>query len=105
MKVLRINNNQGEYSINGESFFPIKDITTEQIKTIIETVLFNDSIEYDEEIESNNINNPVEKIIYANLLSKIKQLNNNRENLISNVLNNYTELYNKYQLEEFENQD
>ena len=103
MKVLQINNNCGEYTINGTNLNSIKDITKEDIKKIIELILFNDDIEYDEISEEVKINNPVEKIIYENILNKIKNLESNKSTIISTTFNNYAELYEKYNLQRFEN--
>ena len=102
MKVLQINNNCGEYTIDGSKLNSIKDITKEDIKKIIELILFNDNIEFDEISEEDKINNPVEKIIYENILNKVKNLEANKSAIISTTFNNYAELYEKYDLQRFE---
>lgn len=105
MKVLQINNNCGEYTTDGLKLNSIKDITKDDIKNIIELILFNDDIEFDEISEELKINNPVEKIIYENILNKVKNLKINKEIIISTTFNNYAELYIKYDLQRFENQE
>ncbi len=105
MKVLQINNNCGEYTTDGLKLNSIKDITKDDIKNIIELILFNDDIDFDEISEELKINNPVEKIIYENILNKVKNLKINKEIIISTTFNNYVELYTKYDLQRFENQE
>lgn len=105
MKVLQINNNCGEYTTDGLKLNSIKDITKDDIKNIIELILFNDDIEFDEISEELKINNPVENIIYENILNKVKNLKINKEIIISTTFNNYAELYTKYDLQRFENQE
>ncbi len=103
MILLKIENNSGKYTKDGINYNSIKDITREDIKEIIEYVLFNDNIEYDNipEDEKDNIKNPVEKIIYENILHKISDLIENKKNLISSVQKDYQELYDNYGLDSF----
>lgn len=103
MKVLQINNNLGEFSTDGTNYNSIKDITKENLKQIVELVLFNDDIDYDDLTSPEDIKNPVEKIIYENILSKIKSLITNKTSIISTTYNNYADLYEKYNLQRFEN--
>lgn len=103
MKVLKIDNNSGKYSKDGISYNSIKDITREDIKYMIELILFNEQIEYDliPEEEDKTIKNPVEKIIYENILNKIQNLIQNKSIIKSSVEKDYKDLYAKYNLDEF----
>lgn len=103
MKLLKIENNSEKYTKDGTNYNSIKDITRDDIKEIIEHVLFNDDIEYDNipEDEKDNIKNPVEKIIYENILNKVSNLVENKQNIISSVQKDYQDLYEYYQLDSF----
>lgn len=103
MKVLQINNNCGEYTVDGSNLCSVKDIAKDDIKKIIELVLFNGDVTYDEISDESKINNPVEKIIYENILNKVKNLESNKSSIIETTFNNYAELYEKYNLQRFEN--
>ncbi len=98
MKVLKISQKKASFSINGTTYSAIKDITQNDLKTIISIILYQDNIEYDSLSDENDISNPVEKIIYQNLELKIKDLLKNRNDIINDINNYYEKLYDKYDL-------
>lgn len=99
MKYLRINNNNGEFSVDGEHFVDIDNITKEQLLTLLDIALSEEDFEIDE-YDADTISNPAHKIIYSNLYNKFTELLKNRQQFIDDVDDLYKEAYEKYSVEE-----
>lgn len=70
MKVLEIVNNEAKFSINGEIYLPINDISKDDLLNMLKAVYTTDKIELDP-YEDNEILNPADLIIYKNLYNEI----------------------------------
>jgi hypothetical protein len=100
MKILKIDKNKAEYSLDGKSFNSIVNIGKEDLKTIIDYIMENDDAEFDEiNGESNKINNKAEEIIYSDLYTKFSDLNSNKNDIIKEINDKFSTLIDKYELE------
>ncbi len=105
MKVLIIDDNKGKYTLNGTDLMTIKDITKEDLKSLISLIMSEQNIEFDELKDEagniiNEIVNPAENIIYENILNKSKTLLNSKNDIISSINSEYEDLIAKYNLDE-----
>lgn len=101
MKILRINNHKGEYSLEGTSFNNIVNISKEDLKTIVDFIMENDNIELDTIGDNQNtIENKAENIIYSDLYTKLNSLMEKKAEIIDKIDSKYSNLIEKYQLEE-----
>ena len=99
MQVLKIENSLGKYSIDGENYKNIEEISKEEIFDIIDKVLDGET-EIDEITEENDIKMPAQKIIYEKIYEKIKSLQTNKEEIIEKNNKLFNEAYTKYKLED-----
>lgn len=100
MKILRINNNKGEYSLNGTTYSAIVNISKEDLKTIVDYIMENDDVELDhiDEVE-NRIDNKAENIIYSDLYTKFNSLIEKKQEIIDKIDSKFSNLIEKYQLD------
>lgn len=94
MKILEIVNKEASFYDEKGKKNLIRDMSRDNIKEIINIVLLND-VEYDENVD--DIANPADKIIYSNILNKIKTLVQQKPTIVGEN-NKYNELYLKYNL-------
>ena len=99
MKLLRIYDKKGEYSKDGISFEIITEIDGQQVYELLGVIL-NNECEFDENID--DIVNPAEKIIYTEILTKLKEVNSEKTEIILQVENEYKEVEAKYFIRETE---
>lgn len=96
MKILRINNSKGEFSINGEDFHSIDSISKDDILSLIDIVIKNEC-EMDELAEGMDLPNKAHSIIYKHIIRKLKELQANRTFFVDMRDNTYKEAISKYQ--------
>lgn len=96
MKLLRISNNNGEFSTDGSEYKEIEHITKEDIFKIMQKVMSSDEIEFDIMNQDNKINSPAQKIIYENIFKKINELKESREDIIEECERKYKTAFDKY---------
>ena len=96
MKLLRINNNNGEFSTDGKEYKEMEQITKEDIFEIIQKVMSIDKIEVDPINEDNKINSPAQKIIYENIFKKINELKQSKNDIIEECERKYKAAFDKY---------
>lgn len=96
MKLLKINNNRGEFSIDGKEYKPMEEITKEDIFKIMQIVMDDEEIEIDKITEEIIIHSPAQKIIYENIFNKISQLKENKQDIIDECEKEYRDAFNKY---------
>lgn len=98
MKVLKIENNLGKYSIDGQIYKNIEEISKEDIFEIINKIL-SEEIEIDEITDNNEIRMPAQKIIYEKIYEKVKSLQVSKDEIIEKNNKLFNEAYTKYKIE------
>lgn len=78
MQILKIENNQGKFSLDGVIFTLIDKITKENILRLIDIVLSNDDITMDTYDES-NLGNKAHQIIYRSIYGKLTELHGHKD--------------------------
>ena len=96
MKLLRIVKGKGEYSINGTDYKIIDELTKEDIFAIIEMVITNDDVEFDNITEAVKVENIAQNIVYSNLLNKLQELKSRRQSIIDDSKADFSEAFKKY---------
>ncbi len=100
MKILRINNYKGEYSLDGTSYNTIVNISKEDLKAIVDYIMENDDVELDQIDEGENrIENKAENIIYSDLYTKLNSLIEKKQEIIDKIDSKFSNLIEKYQLD------
>ena len=72
MKILKIENNQGYFTIDGTNYESVDKIEKELLLQLLDVIINNDC-EMDQ-YNDESIKNPVHKIIYSSLYSKLQEL-------------------------------
>lgn len=96
MKVLRIANGKSEFSINGNIYKPIDEISKDELLEILKLVFKAEDIEFDEITDKNKVDNVAQNIIYSQLLSKIKELKERKQSIINEVNSEFKDAIAKY---------
>jgi len=96
MKILRIYNGKGEYSVDGNDFNPIDEMSKEDIFQIVELIIKNENVVFDEISDSKKINNVAQSIVYSSLIDKLKDLKDKRQSIIAAVKEEFKEAVKKY---------
>lgn len=100
MQILKIEDNIGKFSTNGNDFENIVTIDKEKLKCLIDIVMKEETIILDEENDSDKkISNKAEQIIYKNIYTQINKLIGEKENIISSVNNYFSNFVEKYDLQ------
>ena len=94
MKVLRISNNKGEFSLDGISWKQIDQIGKDDLIKLLDVFIQNEC-EMDECTEE-NLQNKAHYIIYSNLYAKLKELEPNKTRFRDEVGGLYKDAFNKY---------
>ena len=96
MKVLRIANGKGEFSINGVTYKPIDEITKEDLLEIFKLVIRENDIEFDEITDNNKVDNLAQNIVYKSLLLKINEVKERKQSIIDDVDSEFKKAFEKY---------
>jgi len=96
MKILRITNGKGEYSLDGIEFKLVDEITKEDVFSILELVIKDNEITFDESTDDIQINNLAQNIVYNNLLTKLKEVIARKEDIINESKRDFAEAIEKY---------
>ena len=96
MKILRIINGKGEYSPDGIEFKLVDEITKEDVFRILELVIKDNEITFDEPTDDSQINNLAQNIVYSNLLTKLKEVIARKEDIINESKRDFAEAIEKY---------
>lgn len=94
MKILRINNHLGEYSLDGVNYSPIDTISKEDLLGLIDKFI-SVECEMDAYVEG-LIGNPAHKIIYQNIYARFIDLGQNKDQFKDMRENTYKDAINKY---------
>lgn len=100
MKLLKIENNEGYYLIEGESYGKIDQITKEDILRLMNFIYENDKIAFDnlEDRGDKKINLPSQLIVYEKLHEKFLDLYDKKEEIIKQVDSKFQKAVEKYQV-------
>lgn len=100
MKILKITDSKGEFSVDGVNYLSVVDIAKEDIQKIIRVIITeNIDIEYDEITNEKKVLNGAEKIIYENILASLKSLVENRIEIKNRIDTKFSSLKSKYIIE------
>ena len=99
MKLLKIENNSGKYSIDGTIYKAIEEISKEDILTLINKI-FEEVVEIEEPTADNDINSPAQKIIYTKIFEKLKELIASKQDIIDRNQKLFAEAYKKYKFDD-----
>lgn len=94
MKYLKIEDNKGSYSLDGENFKAIDEIDKNDLLKLLDLAL-NDEFEMDE-YKQELIGNQAHQIIYKNIFEKLRELNSNLTRFKDESQSQYKEALKKY---------
>lgn len=95
MQILKIENNQGMFSLDGINFTIIDKITKENILVLIDLVLSNNEIVMDIYDET-NLGNKAHQIIYRSIYGKLNELHSHKDAFQDECSAMYKEALDKY---------
>lgn len=95
MKILKIEEGKGYFSLNGEQWSPIDQITKENLMQLLNIVL-ESSVQMDEYTEA-SISNQAHQIIYRSICEKLVALQGNKDRFRDESDRMYQEEIEKYQ--------
>ena len=100
MKILKIENNIGCFSVNGVEYKNIYEITRNDIFGILTSILENadDETNFDRISEENVILNDAQKIIYEKIYYKLIATKSKREEILNSVNQEVAPLLSKYNI-------
>lgn len=95
MKLLKIENKQGYYLVDGEEYAPVDQITKDDLLKLVDLVL-NGDIEFDD-YSDEEVKNQAHQVIYKSIFEKLKGLEERKDEIrdVSNRL--YLQEYERYQ--------
>lgn len=96
MQILKIENNQAKFSLDGVNFTSIDKITKESILSLINIVLDKNEIEMDEYNET-LLANKAHQIIYRNVYGKLCELYEHKDTFQDDCSEMYKDALNKYE--------
>lgn len=96
MKILKITNGKGEYSLDGIEYKLIDEITKEDVFRILELVIKDNEITLDEPTDASKINNLAQNIVYSNLLTKLKEVIARKDDIINESKRDFADAIEKY---------
>jgi hypothetical protein len=94
MKILRIDNRKGQFSINGTDFVDIDKINKEQMLSMLDLLLQNDC-DMDPYLDG-SIPNEAQQIIYKAIYEKFLSIKNDKETLLNFKEDTFKEAIEKY---------
>lgn len=95
MKILKIENTKGFFSLNGEQYSPIDEIDKVNLMNLVNLVL-KSSVLMDE-YNDVNIGNQAHQIIFKSIYEKLKTLQNNKDKFRDESDRLYQDAIEKYQ--------
>ena len=97
MKILKIDNFLGYFSIDGNDYELIDNINKDALLELVNVALENE-VEIDP-YNAEFIKNPAHKILYKNISEKIYELNQERNNFKDEIERQFLNEYEKYKQE------
>jgi len=100
MKILKIEDNVGEFTIDGINYKNINELNRNDIFSILLKILESpeNSIEFDEVTDTNVILNDAQKVIYEKIYNKLSATAAKRNEILETVNNEVTPILEKYDI-------
>lgn len=95
MKILKIEDNKGFFSLDGEQYRPIDEIDKVNLMSLVNLVL--KSLIIMDEYNEDNIGNQAHQIIYKSIYEKLMNLQDNKNKFRDESDRLYQEAIEKYQ--------
>jgi hypothetical protein len=95
MKYLKLEENRGLYTINGDEWKVIDKINKDDLMKLLDLAISSEEFEMDEH-DKDRIRNPVHEIIYSNIYIKFKEVLNNKVRFKDESERMYKEAIDKY---------
>jgi hypothetical protein len=95
MKLLRIEDNFGQYLVGPGSYSPIDKITKEDLLRLANWTLEDDSVEFDD-YDEKIIKHQAHQIIYKSVIQKLQDLRKRRQAFVDESARLFLEDYQKY---------
>ncbi len=96
MKLLKIENNQGFFLEEAESYLPVDKINKEHLLSLVNLTLNEEEVEFDE-YDADALGNQAHQIVYQDVHQKLSDLYGKRQEFIDDTDTLYLEDYQKYQ--------
>ena len=97
MKILKIADESGLYTVDGENYTPIGEINKEDLLKLVDLALEH-SVDIDD-FDGDLIKNKAHQIIYKSISQKLKSLCRNKDSFKDESDRQFLEAYEKYQQE------
>ncbi len=94
MKLLRIENNQGQFLDEKKEFLPIDKITKEDLLRLVSQAI-DEEAEFDE-YDQKAIKNAAHQILYKSIYEKLKECNDRKTEFVDEAKRAYLTEYEKY---------
>lgn len=94
MRILKIDQNKGYFSLDGEEWLELDKLTKESILALLDLIISGDA-EMDEYSEE-KLKQPAHGIIYRNLYQKLSELSSNKDKFKRESESLYKESIDKY---------
>ena len=96
MKLLKIENKKCFYTLDGEHYNGISDISKEDILKILYLIYEEENISLDKIENQEDVVNDVERLIYINLYSKLSSFAQNKLSIKTKLDNEVKDVVDKY---------
>jgi hypothetical protein len=100
MNCLKIDNNEGFFSVNGSDFTSIVEIKKEDVLKLLDIALDPDEEFEMDEYDAELLPNAAHRVIYENLYNKFSEIKTNKEQFTNEANELYQDVYDKYKLSE-----
>ncbi|NLA52716.1 MAG: hypothetical protein GX860_11465 [Alcaligenaceae bacterium] len=97
-KLLKIEDGRGYYLDEKDDYVLITELSVDRLKQIIEIVFKEDETIFDA-YDDKLVHNAADKIIYNKVATKLKNVQDNREEIISSINSEFATLKTKYVLD------
>jgi hypothetical protein len=94
MKYLKIDNNMGYFSLDGENWKPIDEINKEHLLSLVDLSL-SDNFEMDD-FDKTKLGHKAHQVIYKNIFDKLLELNDKKDRFKDESESLYKEAIEKY---------
>lgn len=96
MKLLKIENKQGFFFVEGGTYQPMDKLTKEYLLALVDLTLSDEDVEFDE-YDAELIGNQAHQIVYENVYEQLNDLYGRRQEFIDQTETVYLSEYERYQ--------
>lgn len=97
-KLLKIENGRGYYLDDKDDYVSITELSVDRLKQLIEIVFKEDEFLFDA-YDDNLVHNAADKIIYSKVAAKLKNVQDNRDEIVLTINSEFATLKSKYGLD------